>query len=85
MKRWGDLSGRVERERHTVNHNGNTFCEFIAVGANKGRDSAKRIDLQVVLREVVVRIRLNDLEFQIVGLGDSENGSSACITLYKNS
>ena len=68
---------------HTVDSYGNTFGQFIAVGPNKRWNSPKRIELQIAFRKTVWRFGFDELEVNIVGLGDSENSIGASISLYR--
>lgn len=70
-------------EIHTVNGNSNTFGQFIPVSPNKGWDFAKRVELRIILRKIVGRSGFDDFEFQIIGLGDGENGTGTSIPLRR--
>ena len=45
--------------------------ERVAVSTNKGRDFAELIDLQVLSRNALGRLGLDDLKLDVVGLGHS--------------
>lgn len=55
--------------------------EDVTVSTDEGWDLAKRVDLEVLLRDTVGWVGLNNLELNVVGLGHSQNGSGAWVTL----
>jgi hypothetical protein len=58
----------------TVNGNGNSLVEGIAIGANERWDLSKFVELEVLWRESLLRLSLDNLEFDVVGLGYGQNG-----------
>ena len=66
--------------RHTVNCNGNTFRQFIAIGAMERGDFAELVELHILCGDIVL---VNDDLFQIelVRLGNSFDADGASIAL----
>jgi hypothetical protein len=64
-----------ERFKHTVDSNGNTLVEGVAIGTDEGWDTPKAIYLQVIGWDAFGRLCLDDLKINIVCLRDSPDGS----------
>jgi hypothetical protein len=58
----------------TVNGNGNSLMEGVTIGADEGWDLSKLVELEVLCRESLLWLGLDNLEFDIVGLGHRKNG-----------
>lgn len=58
----------------TINGNGNGLMEGITIGADECGDLSKLVELQVLSRDTLSWLSLDDLEFDVVGLRDCENG-----------
>lgn len=54
--------------------------ESVSIGADKGWDLSKLVQLEVLGGDTLRRLSLNNLEVDIVGLGHSANGSRAGVT-----
>jgi hypothetical protein len=66
---------------HTVDGDSNALVENVAISSNKGWDLSELVDLEVVGRDTLRRLSLNDLEVNIVCLRNSADGSGAGVTL----
>lgn len=55
--------------------------ESVAVSTDESWDLAEAVELQVLGRDTLGWLGLNDLEFDIVGLCDSADGSGAGVAL----
>ena len=71
--------GKVKRP-HTVDGDGNALGEDIAVGADEGRDLAELVVLQV-LGSRLLGVGVDNLETDIVGLGNSQDTRRAGVGL----
>ena len=58
----------------TVNGNGHAFGQGIAIASDKGGDFAKMIDLEVVLRDTVRWVGLDNVQIKLVGIRYRSNG-----------
>lgn len=67
----------------TVDSNGHGLSQDIAVGALEGRDLAQLVELLVVIADALGRFGVHDLEVDVVGLCDSEDGGGARVALKK--
>jgi len=57
----------------TVNCNGNALVESVAISADESWNLSELVDLEIVGRNSLCRLSLNDLEVDIVGLGNCAN------------
>jgi hypothetical protein len=57
--------------------------ESVAISANKSWDLAELIDLEVLSRDTLSRLDLNDLDVDVVCLRNCANGCRAGVTLEK--
>lgn len=74
----------VRGERRTVDGNGDTLCQFVAVCTNKGRHVPQLIDLQILgIKGPFCAVCVNNLEVELVGLGYSSNGYGAWVALQE--
>jgi hypothetical protein len=48
--------------------------EGVTIGADKGWDLSKLVELEVLCRESLLWLGLDNLEFDTVGLGHRKNG-----------
>lgn len=60
---------------HTVDGNGDRLGQLVTIGANEAGNSAKRVDLQIVLGEFMWRFRVDYLKIKLVGLSYNSNRS----------
>lgn len=67
----------------TVDSNGNALVESVTIGTDEGWDLAELVDLEVLGRDTLCRLSLNDLDLDVVGLGHSANGGGAGVTLWQ--
>lgn len=65
----------------TVDSDSNRLGEDEAVGALKGRDLAELVELQVVGRDALGRLRVDELDVEAVLLCDSQERRGARVTL----
>lgn len=65
----------------TVDGDGNGLRENEAVGTLEGRDLAELVDLQVVGRDALGRLGVDELDVEAILLCDSEEGGGARVTL----
>lgn len=65
----------------TVDSDGNGLGENEAVGALEGRDLAELVDLQVVRRDALGRLGVDELDVEAVLLCDRKEGGGARVTL----
>jgi hypothetical protein len=55
--------------------------EGVTISADKGWDLPKLVDLEVLVGDAFRRLGLDDLEVNIIGLGNCTNSSGAGVTL----
>src|SRR4051794_21454787 len=67
----------------TVNGNGNTLVESVAISTYEGWDLAELVDLEVLGGDTLGWLSLNDLNVDVVGLSHSANGGGAGVTLLQ--
>lgn len=67
--------------RRTVNSDSNALVESVAISTDKGRNLSKLIKFEVLGRDTLGRLSLNNLEVNIVGLRDCADGSGAGVAL----
>ena len=81
---WGESARQVlqTKGRHTVNGNGNAFCQLVSILANKRRDSPEGIDALVIFRKTFGWLSRYDFKLDVVCFGYCANGSRPCIALY---
>ena len=70
-----DLRAHKKICSRTVDCDGNTLVEGVAISTDKSWDLAEPVNLQVFSRNTLCRLGLDDLEFDIVCLGDCADGS----------
>lgn len=73
--------GGVKYFSHTVDGNGNAFMESVAISTDEGGNLSELVDLEVVGRNTLCRLSLDNLEVNVVGLRDCANGSGAGVAL----
>lgn len=56
--------------------------ESITIGSDKCRNFSELVDLKILSRETLLRLSLNNLEFDIVGFRNCADGSRAGVTLH---
>lgn len=67
---------------HTVDSDGNALVESVSISTDESWDLAETVELQVLSRDTLGRLGLNNLEVDIVGLCDSADGGGAGVTLW---
>jgi hypothetical protein len=67
----------------TIDGDGDAFVESVTIGADKGWDLPKLVDLEVLGGDAFRRLGLNDLEINAVGLGNCTNSSGAWVALWR--
>ena len=67
--------------KHTVDGNGNGFCQLVAILTDERWDFAEMIDAQVVIRDTLAWIGFYNLKVHTVGFGDYTNGSRTRVSL----
>jgi len=67
--------------KRTVDGNGNALAQDVAIGALKGWDLAELVEKAVVVRDTLGWLGVDDVEVELVCLGDSEEGSGARVVL----
>ena len=67
--------------RLTVDGNGHGLGEDVAILALESWDLSKPVELLVVVADALGWLGGHDLEVDVVGLGDGENGGGAWVTL----
>jgi hypothetical protein len=67
----------------TVDGDGDALVESVAIGADKGWDLPKLVDLEVLGGDAFRWLGLNDLEVNVVGLGNCTNSSGAGVALWR--
>jgi len=70
-----------ERKGPTVDGNGNALGENVAIGTLKGRDFTELVELQILGRDTLGRLSVDNLELEVVCLCDCEDGGAAGVTL----
>ena len=65
----------------TVDGNGNALAQDIAVAALERRDLAQLVELAVVIAHAFRGLGVDDVELEVVGLGDGEQGGRAWVAL----
>lgn len=66
---------------HTVDGNGDRLSQLVTIGANEGGNSAKRVNLQIVLGEFMWWSRVDYLKIKLVGLSYNSNRSGTWVSL----
>lgn len=69
------------RVRRTVDGNGHGLGEDVAIGTLKGRDLSELVELEVLGRDTLGRLSVNNLKVKVVGLSNCADGSAAGVTL----
>lgn len=64
-----------EQVIRTVNGNSDALSENVAILTDEGRDLAELVDLEILSRNTFSWLSLDDLEVDVVGLGNCANGS----------
>ena len=67
----------------TVDGDGDALVESVTISADKGWDLPKLVDLEVLGGAAFRRLGLNDLEVNVVGLGNCTNSSGAGVALWR--
>ena len=65
----------------TVDRNGAALAENVAIIALKRRDLAQPVQLAVVFINTLGRLGVHKIEFNVVSLGDGEEGGRAWVAL----
>jgi hypothetical protein len=65
----------------TVDGDGDALMESVTISADKGWDLPKLVDLEVLGGEAFRRLGLDDLEVNVVRLGNGTNSSGAGVAL----
>jgi hypothetical protein len=65
----------------TVDGDGDALVESVTISADKGWDLPKLVDLEVLGGEAFRRLGLDDLEVNVVRLGNGTNSSGAGVAL----
>lgn len=65
----------------TVDGNGNALGENVAVGALESRDLSELVQLEVLSRDTLGRLSVDNLKIELVGLCDSAQGGGAGVAL----
>ena len=76
-----DLGKADVAVEHTVDCDCDTFGQYVAICANKGRDLAKGVDLEIFLGYTFQWLSRHDLEVEIIGLGHSADCGGAWVAL----
>lgn len=66
--------------QRTIDGDGDALKESVAVGTDEGGDLAERVDLLVLL-DGSLEVDLDNLEVEVVGLRDSQDGRGAGVRL----
>lgn len=66
---------------HTVNSDGNSFVEGVTISPDECWDLSELVELQILCRKSLDRLRLDNLEFDVVRLGHCKNGRRAGVAL----
>lgn len=69
----------------TVDGNGHALSQDVAISAFKCGHLAELVELLVVLRHAVCRLKVHNVEVKVVGLGHSKDGRGARIALGETS
>lgn len=67
--------------KHTVDGNGNRFCQLVAILPDERRDFAEMIDAQIVVRDTLAWIGFYNLKVDIVDLSYCTDGSGTGVAL----
>ena len=67
--------------KHTVDGNGNRFCQLVAILADERWDFAEMVDAQVVIRNTLAWIGFHNLKVHVIGLSYCANGSGTRVAL----
>ena len=65
----------------TVDCNSNALADDVAIVALERGNLAQLVQLAVVVADTLGRLGVHEIEFDVVGLGDSEEGGCAWIAL----
>lgn len=65
----------------TVDGNGHALGEDVTIGALKSGNLSKLVELEVLGRDTLGRLGVDNLKVEVVGLSDCANGSAAGVTL----
>lgn len=65
----------------TVDCNGNALAENVAIVALERGNLAQLVQLAVVGTDTLRRLSVDEIEFDVVGLGDGEEGGCAWVAL----
>ena len=68
-------------ENRTVNGNGDCLGQLVTIGANKGRNFAQRVDLEVVLGKFMWWFRMDYVKLKLVGLCHDSDRSGTWVSL----
>ena len=60
---------------HTVDGNSNALSQHISIAANKSWHLAQLVKLKIPLWEAFGRLGLNNLQLEVIRLGNSTDGS----------
>lgn len=66
---------------HTVNGDGDCLGQLVAISADKGGNFAQRVELEIVLGELMWWFRVDYVEIELVGLGYYSNCSGTYVSL----
>ena len=69
------LERNIESIGHTVDSNGDCLVEDISISSNKGWDLAELVDLKIIGRYSLCRFGFDNVDFNVVSLGNSADGS----------
>ena len=69
--------------RRTVDGNGHALAQNVAICALKGWDLAELVEFAVVVRDTLGWLGVDNVEVELVCLGDSEEGSGARVVLQE--
>jgi len=64
----------VEVLKRTVNSDGDALVESVTISTDECWDLSELVELQVLGRDTLCRLGLNNLELETIGLCDSKNG-----------
>lgn len=65
----------------TVDSDGDALAEDKSVGALKGRDLSELVELQIVLRDTLGRLSVDELDLEAVLLRDGQERGGTRVTL----
>lgn len=74
------MGANKESSQLTVNGNGDSLGQGVAIFAEEGRDLAKRVGLEV-LNGGLLRVGRDDVQLEVVGLRNRLDGSGAGVVL----